>query len=67
MSFVSARRRSGLSQRAVAKELNISAAAVALWEVGKTKPRAALLPQIAKLYGCPIDELLAQEEMKEKT
>ena len=57
MSFASARTRAGLSQRKVAKELNVTPAAVALWDTGKTMPRAALLPQIAELYGCAIEEL----------
>lgn len=64
------RAKAGLSQRAVAKELNITDAAVCLWETGKTLPRAALLPKLAALYGCTVDELLREDKpttKKERT
>ena len=61
MSFLSARRKAGLSQMAVAKEVGISDAAVSMWETGKTRPRAAILSKLAKLYGCSVDELLAED------
>ena len=66
MSFLSARRKSGLSQAAVAKELGVSDAAVCMWETGKTHPRTVLLPKIAKLFGCTIDELMNEGEAEEK-
>lgn len=58
MSFYSARKKAGLSQDAVAKQLGVSSAAVCQWETGKTEPRAKLLPKIANAYGCTIDDLL---------
>ena len=65
MSLASARTKAGLSQRAVAEKLNVSPAAVALWDTGKTMPRAGLLPEIAKLYKCTIDELLSPKQPHE--
>lgn len=62
MSLAIARTKAGLSQRAVANKLGITDAAVCLWEAGKTMPRAALLPKLAALYGCTIDELLREDE-----
>lgn len=59
MSFVTARKKAFLSQRAAAESLNVTDATVCMWETGKTLPRAALLPKIAELYGCSIEELLA--------
>lgn len=59
MSFLSARKRAGLTQHEVALSLGISDASVCQWETGKTLPRTQLLPQIAALYNCSIDELLA--------
>ena len=47
------------TQREVAAILGIKAAAVSKWESGRSKPRADKLPAIAKLYGCSIEELLA--------
>ena len=54
----------GLKQRDVAEYFGISQVSVWQWENGVTLPRAALLPLIARLYGCTIDELL-QDEAKE--
>ncbi|MCX4256474.1 MAG: helix-turn-helix transcriptional regulator [Oscillospiraceae bacterium] len=47
------------SQGEVAKALGVQQSAVSKWEVGLAKPRADKLPAIAKLYGCTIEELLA--------
>lgn len=61
MGFLSARKNAGLSQVAVAEKIGVTDAAVSMWESGKTRPRAALLRQIAALYGCTVDDLLAPE------
>lgn len=61
MGFLSARKKSGLSQAEVAMRLGISAAAVCQWETGNTAPDARRLPEIAELYGCTVDELLKKE------
>lgn len=58
MIFAEARKRAGLTQRYVADTLNVTTAAISQWENGVTKPRADLLPKVAKLYGVTIDELL---------
>lgn len=62
MNLATMRAKAGLSQAKVAKELGITDAAVCLWETGKTLPRAALLPKLAALYGCTVDELLREDE-----
>ncbi len=61
MSFLSERNKAGLSQRDVAEKIGVSDAAVSMWETGKTSPRSSLLPTIARLYGCTIDDLLTPE------
>ena len=61
MSFLAARLKAGLSQAAAADKLGISAASVCQWETGKTLPDSRKLPKIADLYGCSIDELLADD------
>ena len=61
MRLKEARVKAGLSQRAVAKELGITDAAVCLWETGKNLPRAALLPRLAALYNCTVDDLLRED------
>lgn len=65
MRLQEARAKAGLSQRAVAKELGITDAAVCLWETGRNLPRAALLPKLAALYGCTVDDLLREDEPNE--
>lgn len=49
------------TQRQVAEILGVKESAVSKWEQGLSKPRADRLPAIAKLYGCTIEELLADE------
>lgn len=62
MSFCSARKKAGLSQADVGAMLGVASAAVCQWETGKTMPRSSLLPKIAKIYGCTVDDLLSDEE-----
>ena len=61
MSFVQAREKAGLSQAAVAEQLGVTAPAVCQWEKGKTSPKMPMLRKIAKLYGCTVDELVAED------
>lgn len=49
------------TQREVAKILGVQESSVSKWERGISKPRADKLPAIAKLYGCTIEELLADD------
>lgn len=48
------------TQREVARLVGVNASAVSKWERGLAKPRTDRLPIIAKLYGCSIEELLAE-------
>ena len=47
------------TQREVAKAVGVKESAVSKWERGIAKPRADKLPKLAELYGCTIEELLA--------
>ncbi len=53
------------TQREVAQKLGVQPSAVSKWERGIAKPRADKLPAIAKLYGCTIEELLADDSSEE--
>ena len=64
MSFLSARKKSGLSQVDVAEKLGISAAAVCQWETGKTMPDPRKLPKIAEIFNCTVDELISRQERR---
>ena len=65
MTMAKARRRAGLLQRQVAQALNVSLGTVAMWDTGRNKPLADMLPKIAKLYGCTVDDLLEDGNEKE--
>lgn len=54
------RKRSGMSQETLAEALGVSNQAVSKWETAKTTPAVALLPQLADIFGCHIDELLGE-------
>lgn len=62
MSFRDARIKAGLSVAEVMAALNVSDAAVYQWETGKNTPKGKRLPELAKLYGCTVDDLLKEEE-----
>lgn len=51
------RRKSGLSQADVACVLGIQQPTVSMWETGENMPRASILPKLAELYRCNINDL----------
>ena len=55
------REKKDMSQQAVALEIGVERSTVAQWDRGKSRPRAELLPKLAKLFGCSIEELLVPD------
>ena len=55
------REKKDMSQQAVALEIGVERSTVAKWESGKSRPRAEMLPKLAKLFGCSIEELLVPD------
>ncbi len=55
------RKRSGLSQVELAERLGVTFQAVSKWETAKCAPDIALLPIMADLFGCYIDELFSRD------
>ena len=51
--------KAGLTQELLASSLCISAQSVSKWENGKTSPDILLLPTIADVFACSIDELFS--------
>ncbi len=47
----------GLTQAQLAEALGVERATVTMWELGNSWPSARVLPQIADLLVCSIDEL----------
>ena len=61
MGFRKAREAAKMSVAQVMNALGVSDAAVYQWETGVNLPSAKRLPEIAKLYGCTVDDLLKEE------
>jgi len=57
-TFQNLRIKKDLTQEQVATLLSVDRSTVAKWETGDSLPRASLLSDIAKLYGCKIEDLL---------
>jgi len=60
------RQRAGLTQQQLAEGLNVSRTAVTMWETGQSWPSAALLPRIADVLLCSIDELYCDHITEEE-
>lgn len=58
MAIKDKREQMNISQQHLADALGIDQSTVCLWETGKTMPRAKLLPKIAKILNCTVDDLL---------
>lgn len=58
MSLKTVRESVGLTQEALGSMLGVVRSTVAMWETGESFPRAELLPKIAKILNCTVDELL---------
>ena len=61
------RRQKGLKQDEIAEIMSVSPQAVSKWENDQTCPDITLLPQLAKLLGVSVDELLTGETNKPET
>ena len=53
------RKQNGLTQEEFAQKLGVTFQAVSKWENGKTSPDVLLLPTIADIFACSIDELFS--------
>ena len=54
------RKKRGMTQSALAQELNVSDKAVSKWENGFGYPEITLLPKIASVFGVTVDYLLGR-------
>ena len=60
--ILEARVNAGLSQKEVALSLGVKAPSVWAWESGKSKPTAANLEALSKLYHVSVDYLLGRDD-----
>ena len=61
------RAKRGLSQRAVAKHLNVSASIISSYETGERTPSTENLLALSYLYYCSTDYLLGRDTMPQAT
>ena len=56
------REKKGMTQRDLALKLNVVQTTVAMWESGNNAPRAVMLPKLAEVLGCNINDLFEGKE-----
>lgn len=56
------RERKQMSQHELAKAVGVSQGAISQWETGESNPRAEMLPKLANILGCTIDELMREDD-----
>lgn len=54
-----------LTQKELDEKLGVGRFAVARLEIGAATPRAKLLTQLSKIFGCSIDDLLENKKSTE--
>lgn len=54
------RRRAGYTVAQLAERLSVTRATIYFWEQGRYLPNAGLLPELAEILGCTIDDLFAE-------
>lgn len=52
------RKKRGLTQNELAKLLDVGRTTVTLWEKGVNNPRIEVLPKLARVLHCSVDDLL---------
>lgn len=60
------RKRINLTQGDLANQLSVTQGAVSQWESGLTNPTLEMLVKIAAVLQCTVDELLHDEDDKER-
>ena len=55
------RKKAGLTQAEVSVMIFVERSAISKWETGKQRPKATMLKDIARAYGCTVDQLLGED------
>lgn len=61
MTYREAREKAGLTMQAAADALNVSKAAVSIWETGKGDPLLENIRKMATLYGVSVIDLMQEK------
>lgn len=59
------RKAAGMTQAQLAEAIGVERPALAMWEIGASWPSARILPALADVLLCTIDELYEAPEAKE--
>lgn len=51
------RNKIGISQNELAKQLDVVQSTVSMWENGTNSPKTSMIPKLAEILQCSIDEL----------
>jgi len=62
MGIKKARESMGMTQEALAEQVGVARSTVAMWESGDSLPRAQMLPKLAEILKCSINDLLKPDE-----
>lgn len=60
------REKNNLTQKELSLKIGVEQNTVSQWESGERLPRADKLPQLAKILGCTVDDLLNDESTQHK-
>ena len=60
------RKAARLTQFQLAERIGVERGALAMWEIGKSWPSAQLLPALAELLSCSIEDLYTAPETPEQ-
>ena len=66
MSIRKYRKLCGMTQKELAKAMDVDQAAVSRWETGETKPLRKTHQRLAGILGCAVEELLAPDDSTTK-
>lgn len=61
------RRRAGITVAQLAERLSVTRATIYFWEQGRYLPNAGLLPELAEILGCSIDDLFTDPNEEHTT
>jgi len=67
MGIKSRRLALNMTQEDLAEALGVERSTVSMWEIGQSLPRVSMLPTLAKLLSCTIEELLVTDEAERST
>ena len=58
MQIKNIRKQKGITQTELATLLNINQTTISKWETGKTVPSIRTIKELAKIFGCAVEELI---------